>query len=157
MAWLSASSSARMPSTMEAASFFRVSRAIGAPRWLTCAIIDRRVRLCEGPAMTQFATAADGIRIAYDDLGSGPPVVLIHGFGASRVQNWKAPGWYDTLLNAGYRVVAPDCRGHGDSGKPHDAAAYDEARMTGDIATVMKAAGLSRAFLMGYSMGGYMT
>ncbi len=107
--------------------------------------------------MTQFATAPDGIRIAYDDLGSGLPVVLVHGFGASRAQNWKAPGWYDTLLDAGYRVVALDCRGHGESGKPHDVAAYDEGKMTGDVVTVMKDAGLTHAFLMGYSMGGYMT
>src|SRR5579885_3614128 len=157
MAWLSASNSARMPSTMEATSFFRESGAIGAPRRLRAVIIDRRQRLCEGPAMTQFAAAPDGIRIAYDDLGQGLPVVLIHGFGASRAQNWKAPGWYDTLLDAGFRVVAPDCRGHGESGKPHDVAAYDEGKMTGDVVTVMKAAGLSAAFLMGYSMGGYMT
>ena len=107
--------------------------------------------------MTQFATAPDGTRIAYDDVGEGAPVVLIHGFGASRVQNWKAPGWYDSLTGAGYRVVALDCRGHGESGKPHDVAAYDEGTMTGDVVVVMKAARVTQAFLMGYSMGGYMT
>jgi pimeloyl-ACP methyl ester carboxylesterase len=38
--------------------------------------------------MPQFATAKDGIRLAYEIAGDGPPVLLIHGFAASRVQNW---------------------------------------------------------------------
>ena len=107
--------------------------------------------------MTQFATAPDGVRIAYDDVGEGHAVVLIHGFGANRLQNWRAPGWYDTLLGAGYRVIALDCRGHGESDKPHDVAAYDEKKMIGDVMAVMKAAPVGHAFIMGYSMGGYMT
>jgi pimeloyl-ACP methyl ester carboxylesterase len=73
--------------------------------------------------MTDFTQASDGTRIAYDDVGEGEPVLLIHGFAASRVQNWKETGWYQTLTGAGYRVVAMDCRGHGESDKPHDPAA----------------------------------
>jgi len=34
-----------------------------------------------------------GVRIAYDDVGSGPPIVLLHGFSASRRLNWQLPGW----------------------------------------------------------------
>ena len=104
--------------------------------------------------MTQFATARDGVRIAYESVGAGEPVVLVHGFGASRVQNWRAPGWYDTLTGAGHRVIALDCRGHGESDKPHDAVAYDETIMANDVAVVMEAAGAPSAFVMGYSMGG---
>ncbi|HEX3809787.1 MAG TPA: alpha/beta hydrolase [Rhizomicrobium sp.] len=107
--------------------------------------------------MTQFATAPDGVRIAYDDEGEGHAIVLIHGFGASRAQNWRAPGWYDALQEAGYRVIALDCRGHGESDKPHEVAAYDEMKMVGDVTTVMKAAHVGHGFVMGYSMGGYMT
>ena len=107
--------------------------------------------------MTQFATAPDGVRIAWETVGEGPPVVLVHGFGASRVQNWRAPGWYDTLTSGGYAVVALDCRGHGESDKPHDLAAYTEQAMANDIAVVMRAAGHERAFVMGYSMGGSLT
>ncbi|HEY5238514.1 MAG TPA: alpha/beta hydrolase [Rhizomicrobium sp.] len=105
--------------------------------------------------MTQFATAEDGTRLAYEVVGEGPPVVLVHGFAASRVQNWKDPGWYETLTGAGYRVVAMDCRGHGESDKPHDPARYGPNIMLGDVVAVMQAAGASRAHLMGYSMGGY--
>jgi len=105
--------------------------------------------------MTAFATASDGVKLAYDSVGEGTPVLLVHGFAASRVQNWRAPGWYDTLLGAGYRVVAMDCRGHGESGKPHDPHRYDHTIMMEDAAVVMRAAAAMPAFVMGYSMGGY--
>lgn len=107
--------------------------------------------------MTEFVTAPDGVRIAWETVGRGPPVMLVHGFGAGRVQNWRAPGWYDSLMNGGYSVVAFDCRGHGESDKPHDSAAYTEAAMANDIGLVMRAAGHQRAFVMGYSMGGSLT
>ena len=107
--------------------------------------------------MTEFATAPDGVRIAYEIAGQGEPVVLVHGFAASRAQNWRAPGWYETLNGAGYRVVALDCRGHGESDKPHDPASYGHDIMARDVLAVMQAAGVGRAFLMGYSMGGFIT
>ena len=96
---------------------------------------------------------AAGTKIAYEDLGSGPPVVLVHGFAASRNLNWKAPGWYDLLLGAGCRVCALDCRGHGESDKPHDPAAYDPTLMSGDVLRMLDMLRIERARLMGYSMG----
>jgi pimeloyl-ACP methyl ester carboxylesterase len=105
--------------------------------------------------MAEYATGPGGVRIAYDAVGTGMPVVLVHGFGASRIQNWKDPGWYQTLTGAGYRVIAMDCRGHGESDKPHDEAAYDHATMAGDVAAVIAAAGAAPACLLGYSMGGF--
>jgi pimeloyl-ACP methyl ester carboxylesterase len=107
--------------------------------------------------MPEFVKAPDGVRIAYETVGSGPSVVLVHGFAASRVQNWKGPGWYETLTGAGYRVVAMDCRGHGESDKPHDPAAYDHSIMAEDVCAVMEAANAMPAFLMGYSMGGFIS
>jgi pimeloyl-ACP methyl ester carboxylesterase len=107
--------------------------------------------------MTEFVKAADGVRIAYETVGSGPSVVLVHGFAASRAQNWKGPGWYETLRDAGYRVVAMDCRGHGDSDKPHEPSAYDHAIMAEDVVAVMEAANAAPCFLMGYSMGGFIS
>ena len=107
--------------------------------------------------MTNFATAPDGIRLAYDDVGEGAEtIVLVHGFASSRAQNWRDVGWYDTLTKAGYRVVSMDCRGHGESDKPHDDASYGD-KMVSDIVTVMDHAGTERAHLMGYSMGGILT
>lgn len=106
--------------------------------------------------MTKFALGNDGVRIAWEEAGAGAPVVLIHGFASDRVQNWRAPGWYHTLTGAGRRVVALDCRGHGESGKPHDPESYGD-RMVDDVVSVMAAAGLNDADVMGYSMGGMLT
>jgi pimeloyl-ACP methyl ester carboxylesterase len=106
---------------------------------------------------SQFATAGDGVRLAFERLGSpdGPPVLLVHGFGSSREQNWKSTGWYGSLAEAGFGVVAMDCRGHGQSDKPHDETSYGHVRMAEDVIAVMDTAGLKTAHLIGYSMGGF--
>jgi pimeloyl-ACP methyl ester carboxylesterase len=103
-----------------------------------------------------FASAPDGVAIAYDVAGEGRPVVLVHGFASSREQNWISTGWIGRLVQAGFRVVSFDLRGHGHSGKPHDVAAYGET-MVGDILAVMAAAGAPVADVMGYSMGAMLT
>ena len=107
--------------------------------------------------MTRFTTSPDGLAIAYDAVGNGPPIVLIHGFAASRAITWRGTLWYDWLTRAGHTVIAPDCRGHGESDKPHEVDAYDDYKMLGDILAVMAAEGITRADIMGYSMGGYLT
>ena len=106
--------------------------------------------------MANFAQGNDGVRIAWEEAGEGAAIVLVHGFASDRVQNWRAPGWYQTLTEAGRRVVALDFRGHGESDKPHDPQSYGD-RMVDDVAAVMDAAGLSDADVMGYSMGGMLT
>src|ERR1700759_1013547 len=103
--------------------------------------------------MTKFALRNDGFHIAYEVAGEGEPVVLVHGFASDRVQNWRAPGWYQTLNGAGYQVIALDSRGNGKSEKPHDPQMYSHATMAGDVVAVMQDAGIERASLMGYSMG----
>jgi len=105
--------------------------------------------------MTELACSADGLRIAYETSGAGDPVLLIHGFASSRAQNWRATAWYKTLNEAGYRVIAMDCRGHGDSDKPHDSSFYSYEKMAGDALAVLKSAGVASADTIGYSMGGH--
>jgi pimeloyl-ACP methyl ester carboxylesterase len=106
---------------------------------------------------TEFVTASDGVALAFERAGvdGGPPVMLVHGFASSRGQNWKSTGWYSTLTEAGFSITAMDCRGHGESGKPHDPASYGHERMAEDVIAVMDAAGLERVLLCGYSMGGF--
>jgi pimeloyl-ACP methyl ester carboxylesterase len=110
--------------------------------------------------MPQFATAADGVALAYErhapeNGSSGPTIVMVHGFGSSRMQNWKSTGWFGGLTAAGFAILAMDCRGHGDSGKPHDPQSYGHDRMADDVAWVMDDASLPSAFILGYSMGGF--
>jgi pimeloyl-ACP methyl ester carboxylesterase len=108
--------------------------------------------------MTQFATAKDGVRLAYETVGDAADIiVLVHGFGSSRAQNWRDTGWYDTLTKAGYHVVAMDCRGHGESDKPHTTPGYGHDEMAGDVLAVMDHAGVESAHVMGYSMGGFIS
>lgn len=112
--------------------------------------------------MPEFTTASDGTALAFERLGfegatGRPAIVLVHGFGSGRAQNWKSTGWYGGLTQADFPLLAMDCRGHGDSGKPHDADAYGHDRMVEDIVTVMDAAGLDEALICGYSMGGFIS
>ncbi len=94
-----------------------------------------------------------GLRIHYHDRGQGPAVVLVHGFASHAEHNWGVTGWFD-LLAPHYRAIALDCRGHGQSDKPHDVASYGGATMENDVLGLMDQLGIGRALLMGYSMGG---
>ena len=97
------------------------------------------------------------LRLSYDVMGEGPPVVLVHGFASNRNVNWRAPGWYHTLAEAGRKVIALDVRGHGQSDKPHDAQAYDEGELAQDVVRLLDHLRIERADVMGYSMGGFIT
>ncbi len=97
-----------------------------------------------------------GLTLCYDDIagpGQGRPMILVHGFTSNRVENWQRLGWYGALERKRIRTVALDARGHGQSAKPHDPAAYGRAAMAGDILALMDHLGIERAHLMGYSMG----
>jgi pimeloyl-ACP methyl ester carboxylesterase len=96
---------------------------------------------------------SNGVKINYQDRGAGAPVVLVHGFAASIKANWGDTGWLD-FLSPHYRVLAMDCRGHGQSAKPHEPEGYGLANMAADVIRLMDHVGVGRALLMGYSMGG---
>jgi pimeloyl-ACP methyl ester carboxylesterase len=100
---------------------------------------------------------SDGVRIAYVDLpppdGEGEPILLIHGFASNHIVNWVAPLWTTTLNRAGFRVVALDNRGHGESDKLYDPAAYATDIMAEDARGLLDHLGIARADIMGYSMG----
>jgi pimeloyl-ACP methyl ester carboxylesterase len=103
--------------------------------------------------MTYHVAGASGIDIAFETAGEGRPVLLIHGFGASRRITWRNTGWYDLLAKADFRVIAMDCRGHGDSEKPHRPEDYEDGMMAADCAAVLRAFATMPADVMGYSMG----
>jgi pimeloyl-ACP methyl ester carboxylesterase len=97
------------------------------------------------------------IEIAYLDEGEGDPIVLVHGFASSKTVNWVYPTWVSELRKHGYRVIALDNRGHGDSEKLYDPESYHIGIMAGDITALMDHLKIERADIMGYSLGGRMT
>jgi pimeloyl-ACP methyl ester carboxylesterase len=105
----------------------------------------------QAPAGDKFFDSR-GVKIRYVDVGRGEPVVLIHGFSSSLDANWGQTRVIDALAKY-FRVVALDCRGHGKSDKPHDAASYGLA-MIDDVARRLDHLGIAKAHIVGYSMGG---
>lgn len=104
----------------------------------------------------QFFTH-DGFDLAFLDRqptrGKGDPVLLIHGFASTHHVNWVSPGWFKTLNDAGYRVIALDNRGHGASTKSYDGADYTPSAMASDAVALLDHLGIEKAHVMGYSMG----
>lgn len=99
-----------------------------------------------------YATSADGVRIAYEVAGSGPPLILLHGGGQSH-KVWIDAG-YVAALSKHFTVITPDARGHGDSDKPGRPADYAVERLIGDVLAVADACGAQTFDLIGYSYGG---
>lgn len=94
----------------------------------------------------------DGVRIYYEQEGTGPPLILHHGFALAH-QIWRT-GRYVDALRADHELILLDPRGHGASDKPHHPAAYTFDRRVADVTAVMDDAGIERAIFWGYSMGG---
>jgi len=98
-------------------------------------------------------TSFDGLTISYEVVGSGPDVLLLHGFASSALGNWIQPGIRDALVATGRRVTSYDARGHGASGKPHEVEAYSNDAMVRDAQALLSHLGISAVDVVGYSMG----
>jgi pimeloyl-ACP methyl ester carboxylesterase len=95
---------------------------------------------------------SDGVKIHYETFGQGKPIVLVHGFPLSMDLNWVGTKWVEPLQPV-RRVVGLDCRGFGDSDKPHDPEAYGLENMAGDVLRLMDHLSIGKADLFGYSVG----
>jgi pimeloyl-ACP methyl ester carboxylesterase len=106
-----------------------------------------------------FFPASDGIKIHYVEDGkqtaTGAPVILIHGYTGTARGNWFSNGVAEALAKKHW-VIAIDCRGHGQSDKPHDAQKYGPA-MARDVVELMDHLKIPKAHIHGYSMGGFIT
>lgn len=104
---------------------------------------------------------SNGVSIAYIDVpaheGDGEPILLIHGFASSHAVNWVNTLWVKTLTREGYRVIAFDNRGHGESDKLYEPDDYHSYRMAEDGTRLLDHLGIERADVMGYSMGARIT
>lgn len=89
-----------------------------------------------------------GIEIAYDDMGSGPAIVLLHGYPFNRSM------WLEQaeVLKELHRVIIPDLRGHGET---ETTASAEISQMAADVVSLLDTLGVSRATVGGLSMGGY--
>ena len=99
-------------------------------------------------------TAPDGLNLAVQEWGNprGLEILLIHGFNQSHL-SWQRQV-DDPALAADFRMVTLDLRGHGSSDKPLEKDRYAHARWGDDIAAVIRATGLRRPVLVGWSFGG---
>ncbi|RZQ61588.1 alpha/beta fold hydrolase [Amycolatopsis suaedae] len=109
---------------------------------------DPHVVRIEGP-WTHRDVSANGIRLHYAEAGSGPMVLLLHGFAEFW---WTWHHQLTALADTGYRAVAVDLRGYGDSDKPP--RGYDAWTLAGDVAGLIRAVGERRAHLVGHAWGG---
>jgi len=89
-------------------------------------------------------------KLHYVAAGDGPVVVLCHGF-PELWYSWRHQ--LPALANAGYRAIALDMRGHGESGAPEAIEEYDVAHTVGDVIGLMDVLGIERAALVGHDAG----
>src|SRR5215204_6495713 len=106
----------------------------------------------EGVRVVRVALA-DGvtIRVAESGIRGAPPVLLIHGWGAS-IYMWRS--WFEPLAAAGYHVVALDLLGHGLSDKPSDEGRYRLESLVSSVREVIARLRLRRPHVVAQSMGG---
>ena len=95
----------------------------------------------------------DGVKIHYEVHGSGPPLLLTHGY-SSTSGMWQGQ---IAALSKHHKLVLWDMRGHGQSDYPDDPSAYSEALTVGDMAALLDAVGADQAIVGGLSLGGYMS
>ena len=108
-------------------------------------------------AMTDAAihkfTASDGIELAWREVGEGRPVILLHGLFSDSIVNWIKFGTADRIAREGYRVIAPDLRAHGLSGKPHEPEHYPVGILARDLRELIAHLALTDFDLGGFSLG----
>jgi pimeloyl-ACP methyl ester carboxylesterase len=95
----------------------------------------------------------DGVDIYYEIHGSGPPLLLTHGYSSTSEM------WHGQIeaLSRHHKLVLWDMRGHGRSDYPDDSLAYSEASTVADMAALLDQVGAKNAIVGGLSLGGYMS
>jgi pimeloyl-ACP methyl ester carboxylesterase len=103
-------------------------------------------------AQVQTIPGFDGAALALHRLGSGRPLLLVHGLFSNAEVNWLRYGTAARLAAAGFEVLMPDLRAHGLSAAPHDPAAYPPDVLVADLLAVTAALGLGDGE---YDLGGF--
>jgi len=98
-------------------------------------------------------TASDGVDLAYHELGEGRPVVLLHGLFSDAHMNWIKFGHAARIAGEGFRVIMPDLRAHGASGRPHGVEFYPKGILARDLRELVAELDLTDFDLGGFSLG----
>ncbi|MDF3078844.1 MAG: alpha/beta hydrolase [Sphingobacteriaceae bacterium] len=106
----------------------------------------------ELPPEGHFYAATDQVKIYYEDIGKGYPILLLHGFTGTG-KNWKGSALFSSLSKAGYRMIIPDLRGNGLSEHPHSDEGYLDEIETKDLISLMKELNIKEYNVVGYSRG----
>ena len=104
-------------------------------------------------ATTHFWTASDGVELAYHEVGEGRSVILLHGLFSDAEMNWIKFGHAARIASEGFRVIMPDLRAHGQSGKPHGAEHYPRGILARDLRELIDHLELTDFDLGGFSLG----
>jgi len=100
--------------------------------------------------MTSGWVEANRVRLHYLEAGAGPAVILLHGF-PETADSWRHQ--LPALAAAGYRAIALDMRGHGNSDSPTEPEAYDVLHTVGDVIGLLDALEIERAVVVGHDAG----
>lgn len=103
--------------------------------------------------MSEYFTSFDRTELALHRVGSGRPVVLLHGLFSSAQMNWIKFGHAQKLADAGFEAIMPDLRAHGASAAPHDPSAYPDDVLVRDVVALIEHLGISEFDLVGFSLG----
>lgn len=109
--------------------------------------------MSDHPTQSVTIDGLGGLPIQVHMMGEGRDLVLIHGYFSNAFTNWIRYGHAAQIAARGFRVIMPDLRGHGDSGKPHDAASYPPDALMADGLALIEQLGLTDYDLGGYSLG----
>lgn len=104
-------------------------------------------------ATTHFWNASDGVQLAYHEVGEGRPVILLHGLFSDAQMNWIRFGHAERVARDGFRVIMPDLRAHGQSGRPHESENYPRGILARDVRELVELLGLTEFDLGGFSLG----
>lgn len=104
-------------------------------------------------AQVHYWNASDGIQLAYHDLGQGRPVILLHGLFSDASMNWIKFGHAARIAADGFRVILPDLRAHGLSGRPHEPEHYPQGILARDLRELVAHLDLAEFDLGGFSLG----
>ncbi len=102
---------------------------------------------------TTFVPGFDGEPLAVHRTGAGRPVILLHGLFSNAEVNWIKYGTAARVAAAGFDVIMPDLRAHGQSAKPQTAEAYPHDVLVQDLVAVVRNLALTDFDLCGFSLG----